>query len=93
MIGLPIAAAAIRSLSGVIETALTTTMFLSLDNPRGQRHSVPLHRAVYDAIRDRDPVAAQAAMMRLIDDAEEDANKALKLGRRRNEAGKKRARK
>ena len=66
-----------RSLSAVIETALTTTMFLSLDNPRGQRHSVPLHRAVYDALRNRDPEAARAAMIRLIDDAESDASTAL----------------
>ena len=69
--------AMMRSLSAVIETALTTTMFLSLGNPRGQRHSVPLHRAVYDALRDRDPQAVRAAMIRLIDDAESDARKAL----------------
>jgi DNA-binding FadR family transcriptional regulator len=77
----------IRALGSVIETALTTTMYLSLDNPRGQRHSVPLHRAVYDAIRARDPEAARAAMMKLIDDAEDDAARALKL-RRRGEARK-----
>ena len=40
----------LRSLSSVIETALTISMYLSLDTPRGQHHSVPLHRAVYDAI-------------------------------------------
>ena len=81
----------IRALSGVIETALTTSMFLSLDTPRGQRHAVPLHRAVYDAFRARDPDAAREAMTRLIDDAEEDATKALKLRRRNGEAEKRRS--
>ena len=73
----------IRALGSVVETALTTTMHLSLGNPRGQRHSVPLHPAVHDALRRRDAAAARAAMTRLIDDAEEDAARALKLGRRR----------
>lgn len=69
----------LRSLSGVIETALTVSMYLSLETPRGQRHSIPLHRAVYEAFRARDPEAARAAMMKLIDDAEEDAFRALKI--------------
>ncbi|MCB1502009.1 MAG: FadR family transcriptional regulator [Bauldia sp.] len=68
----------IRSLSGVIETALTISMYLSLDNPRGQRHSLPLHRAVYDAIRAGEPEGARSAMLRLVDDAEDDAAKAMK---------------
>ncbi len=71
-----------RSLSAVIETALTTSMYLSLDNPRGQRHSVPLHRAVYDALRARDPDGARDAMVKLIDDAESDALRALETQRR-----------
>lgn len=75
-----------RSLSGVIETALTTSMYLSLDNPRGQRHSVPLHRAVYDALRARDPNAARDVMTRLIDDAESDAARAMEIRRRKGRA-------
>jgi DNA-binding FadR family transcriptional regulator len=70
----------LRSLSGVIKTALTISMYLSLETPRGQRHSVPLHRAVHDAFRARDPEAARAAMDRLIDDAEDDARRALNIG-------------
>ncbi len=81
----------IRSLSGVIETALTTTMYLSLDNRLGQRHSVPLHRAVYDAFRARDPNAAREAMTRLIDDAEGDAARAMKIRRRKAPAKKRRS--
>ena len=77
----------ISSLSGVIETALTISMYLSLDNPRGQRHSVPLHKAVYDALRGRDPSAARDAMNRLIDDAEGDATRALRA-RRKSASGK-----
>ena len=73
----------IRSLSGVIETALTTSMYLSLDNPRGQAHSLPLHRAVHDALCARDPNAAREAMTRLIDDAEHDAAKAMKVRQRK----------
>lgn len=71
----------LRSLSSVIETALTVSMYLSLDTPRGQHHSVPLHRAVHDAFRARDAGAARQAMNELIDDAEDDALKALKLKR------------
>jgi len=71
----------LRSLSSVIETALTVSMYLSLDTPRGQHHSVPLHRAVYDAFRARDAAAAQQAMNELIDEAEDDAQKALRIKR------------
>jgi DNA-binding FadR family transcriptional regulator len=71
----------LRSLSSVIETALTVSMYLSLDTPRGQHHAVPLHRAVYDAFQRRAPEAARQAMNELIDDAEDDALKALKIRR------------
>lgn len=82
----------LRSLSGVIKTALTISMYLSLETPRGQRHSVPHHRAVLDAFRARDPDAARAAMDRLIDDAEDDALRALKVGAPRKRAVKGRRR-
>jgi DNA-binding FadR family transcriptional regulator len=71
----------LRSLSGIVDTALTLSMYLSLDNPRGQRHAMPLHRAIHDAFLRRDPKAAQAAMDRLIDDAEVDALRALRRGK------------
>jgi DNA-binding FadR family transcriptional regulator len=52
---------------------------LSLDNPRGQSHSVPLHRAVLDAIRAGDAKTAEKAMRKLIDGAELDVKSALKI--------------
>lgn len=79
----------LRSLSGVIETALKISMYLSLETPRGQRHSVPLHRAVYEAFGARDPEAARDAMTKLIDDAEGDAFRAFKIRRPRTTAGRK----
>src|SRR5262245_52788065 len=56
----------LRALGVVVETALALTLRLSLDNPQGQSHSNPLHRAVLDAIRARDPDAAEKAMRKLI---------------------------
>ncbi|MBN8997421.1 MAG: FadR family transcriptional regulator [Rhizobiales bacterium] len=73
----------LRSLSGIIDTALTLSMYLSLDNPRGQRHAMPLHRAIHRAFLRRDPKAAHAAMDRLIDEAEEDALRALRRSQRK----------
>jgi DNA-binding FadR family transcriptional regulator len=69
----------LRALGVVVETALALTLRLSLDNPRGQSHSVPLHRAVLDAIRAGDAKTAEKAMRKLIDDAESDVTSALKI--------------
>ena len=69
----------LRALGVVVETALALTLRLSLDNPRGQSHSIPLHRAVLDAIRIRDSRAAERAMRKLIDGAESDVKSALKM--------------
>ena len=70
----------LRALGGVIETVLTLSLHLSLESPRGQRRSLPLHKAVLDALRGRDPEGARSAMQQLIDDAEEDVRRALALG-------------
>jgi DNA-binding FadR family transcriptional regulator len=44
----------------------------------GTAHSsLPLHRAILDAIRERNPDAAQAAMHRLLDGAADDVRRAL----------------
>jgi len=69
----------LRALGVVVETALALTLRLSLDNPRGQSHAIPLHRAVLEAVRAHDAQAAEKAMRRLIDDAESDVTRALKL--------------
>jgi len=67
----------LRALGGVIETALTLSLYMSLESPRDQRQSLPLHEAVMIAIRDRDPEGARRAMQGLIDDAEEDVRRTL----------------
>jgi DNA-binding FadR family transcriptional regulator len=69
----------LRALGIVVETALALALRLSLDNPRGQSHSLPLHRAVLDAIRAGDAQAAEKAMRKLIDAAEVDVKNALKI--------------
>jgi DNA-binding FadR family transcriptional regulator len=79
----------LRSLATVVDTALLLSLRLSVDNPRGQRYSLPLHRAVLAAIRRRDATGASRAMVRLIDDAERDVRRVLSLrgrGRRRRPA-------
>ena len=63
----------LRSLASAIETALTLSLQLSLETPRGQHYSLPLHGAVLEAIRLKNGAGAREAMHRLIDDAEEDA--------------------
>jgi len=67
----------IGALGALIETTLTMTFRLSNDNPAGQRHSLPLHRAVLDGILQRKPEAARDAMLVLLDGAEEDVHRAL----------------
>jgi DNA-binding FadR family transcriptional regulator len=64
-------------LGAIIETALATSFRLSSADWDGPIHSLPLHRAILDAIRMRDPEAAQAAMHRLLDGAAEDVRRSL----------------
>ena len=72
----------VLALAGAMEQALELSLRLSLPAPRGQQRSVPLHRQVLDAIRNRDAEAARAAMRDLIDDAEQDVRDALAAGAR-----------
>lgn len=67
----------IGSLAAVIETALLTSFRLSNDNPRGQRHSLPLHRDVAEKIAARDADGARRALLTLLDQAEDDVRRAL----------------
>ena len=64
-------------LGAIIETALATSFRLSSAHWDGPIHSLPLHLAILDAIRERDPEAAQAAMHRLLDGAADDVRRAL----------------
>jgi DNA-binding FadR family transcriptional regulator len=56
---------------------LATSFRLSSVHWDGPIHSLPLHRAILDAIRDCNPDAAQAAMHRLLDGAADDVRRAL----------------
>jgi DNA-binding FadR family transcriptional regulator len=67
----------VDALGSVIEAALTISLRLSLDAPDGQRPSLPLHKKVLDAIRRRDRTGAARAMELLIDNAQQDALRAL----------------
>jgi DNA-binding FadR family transcriptional regulator len=81
----------LRSLATVVDTALSLSLRLSIDNPRGQRYSLPLHKAVLDTIGRRSAVAARGAMLRLIQSAERDVRRVLRL-RDGPQAGKSRGR-
>lgn len=66
----------IASLGHLIEAALEANFRLSFGSLRGQRHSMPMHKAVLDAIADGDPSAARVAMRRLIEDSKQDLPRA-----------------
>jgi GntR family galactonate operon transcriptional repressor len=54
-----------------IRTELMTSMRVTNRDPEeNQKVSLPLHRAIRDAIAARDPDAARAAMQRHLDDTE-----------------------
>jgi GntR family transcriptional regulator, galactonate operon transcriptional repressor len=72
----------VRALGRIIMQALEINLRLSLAAPLGQQRSVPQHRAVLEAIRERNPEAAREATIRLIDEAEEDVWNALAVGRK-----------
>jgi len=70
------------SLGALIETALIMSFRLSEDNPHGQRHSLPLHRAVLDEVRAGDPVRARAAMRALLAGARNDVASVMGIARK-----------
>ncbi len=67
----------VDALGAIIEAALSLSLRLSLNAPGGQRPSLPLHKKVFDAIRRHDRAGAARAMELLIDNAQQDALKAL----------------
>lgn len=58
----------LRSLEGVVFSALLTSIKLTNKDPRDNEKSIPLHRAVMSAILDRDAVAAEREMLAHLDD-------------------------
>jgi DNA-binding FadR family transcriptional regulator len=71
------------SLGALIETALIMSFRLSEGNPRGQRHALPLHVAVLDAVRAGNAARARDAMLVLLADARKDVASALRAAGRR----------
>ncbi|HEV3313000.1 MAG TPA: FadR/GntR family transcriptional regulator [Chloroflexota bacterium] len=55
------------SLGRVVEAALLVSFRIGVDNPKGQAHSLEMHKAILDAIVDRDGPAARLAMQKLIE--------------------------
>ncbi|SIQ58835.1 transcriptional regulator, GntR family [Rhizobium sp. RU35A] len=67
----------IGSLSGMIEVALLISFRLSDEITGDQRHAIPLHRALLDAISTRDEPRARAATLTLLDGAESDVRRVI----------------
>jgi DNA-binding FadR family transcriptional regulator len=65
------------ALATVIEMAIKTTARISRLRPGGLRHSLPMHRTVYDSILSQRPEVARAHMRAMIDDAQEDMRMVL----------------
>lgn len=65
------------ALGTVIEMAINATARFSRLRPGGLRHSLPLHKEVYDLILAHRPDVARAHMRALIDDAQEDMRMVL----------------
>jgi DNA-binding FadR family transcriptional regulator len=80
-----------RALGQTVTVALDITLRLSLDAPKGQQQSLPIHRTVLDAIAARDSHAAAAAMLALVDAAERDVAEARAEQKRPSRSPKTRA--
>lgn len=80
----------LASLAAVVETALLISFRLSDDRSDGQRHSLPLHKALLEKIEARDAEGARLAAVALLNDAETDVRRVLE--RRGNAAAGRRQR-
>jgi len=58
----------LRSLEGVVFSALLTSIKLTNKDPRDNESSIPIHRAVMTAILDRDAIAAERQMLAHLED-------------------------
>ncbi len=61
------------SLAPVMSAALAVNFDLVSKAPRGQKHSLPAHRRVLEAIENHDAAGARLAMQKLIEDSQRDA--------------------
>lgn len=69
-------------MSKVLSALLRTSFEISTTRKDGPRNSLPLHRAVLDAVIAREPEAAERAILVLIDGAREDIDTVLASRRR-----------
>ena len=69
-------------MSKALGALLRTSFEISTSRPDGPSHSLPLHRAVLDAVIARKPVAAAKACLVLIDGAQDDIEQVLASRRR-----------
>lgn len=67
----------IVSLSGMIEMALLISFRLSDEITGDQRHALPLHRTLLDAISNHDETGARTATLVLLDGAESDVRRVV----------------
>jgi len=67
----------IVQMSKVLSALLRTSFEISTNRPDGPRHSLPLHRAVLDAVIAHNPGAAEQAILVLIAGANEDIEQVL----------------
>lgn len=72
----------IVQMSKALGALLRTSFEISTSRKDGPRNSLPLHRAVLDAVIARDPAAAEQAILVLIDGAREDIDLVLASRRR-----------
>jgi DNA-binding FadR family transcriptional regulator len=69
------------SLFSVIETALSSYFTMSAHTAANFKYSLPQHRAVLLAIKDKQPAAAQRAMLKVIADTRENLSKKRRSGK------------
>jgi DNA-binding FadR family transcriptional regulator len=72
----------IVQMSKALGTLLRTSFEISTERKDGPRRSLPLHRAVLDAVSARQPVKAERAILLLIDGARDDIDQVLAMRRR-----------
>ena len=72
----------LSQMSKVLNALLRTSFEISTTRPDGPASSLPLHRAVLDAVIAHDPARAEVAITRLIDGARQDIEDVLGSRRR-----------
>lgn len=72
----------LRQMSKALNALLRTSFEISTDLHNGAALSLPMHRAVLDAVKAHDPVKAERAILKLIDSARNDTESVLAKRRR-----------